>query len=147
MRERLKRDRTLGAEQKVNRESALPRYVHFSWNSTIIRHTPQALTSILDGYREGITWIFEHILNESKAFKLEEKKANVYLVSLHKTVGPTSKASSEFYFKAPLEANLVFSEEDSGAVVCEILRRKGDYLTFIQFYCYVWSHFNRKVDS
>jgi hypothetical protein len=48
--------------------------------------------------------------------------------------------------KKLLEVNLKFSIEDTDTdcqiIICEIIRRKGDYLSFLSLYCYIWSKFN-----
>ena len=51
----------------------------------------------------------------------------------------TPECQSVIPLSKPLEMNLVFSYSDTDRViVCEILRRKGDYLSFLGFYAYAW---------
>ena len=91
-----------------------------------------------------------------KSFKIEAKnKPNVFMISLAKQVISKQKEENKseetadkenFYFLKPLQVNLAFyqlSGADSEVVVCECFRRKGDYLTFVQFYCFLWGFFNQ----
>jgi len=63
----------------------LPKYVHFSWNSTIIRHRFQVgydLPKILEAYKRAVRVLFDEVIKIPQSFKLEKKKPNVYMISL-----------------------------------------------------------------
>lgn len=47
------------------------------------------------------------------------------------------------FFKRCIQANIVFSDHN-GVFTTEILRRKGDYLSFMKFYSFMFQHFNKE---
>ena len=90
------------------------------------------MSEILDQYKIGIS---EKL--GLKDFSIEKKKrSNVFLVEI--TPDPQN---TKRLFRKLLDINIVFSDHN-GVYTTEILRRKGDYLSFMEFYGKMFEHFN-----
>ena len=120
----------------------VPVYIPFSWNTPIIRHTFQrgySMQAILDEFKVATTKMFEQLGVETPTFQLTQKLDNMFLIQ----IDAVPVGASKRLFKRLIQVNVVFSDHN-GVYTTEILRRMGDYLSFMRFYASMFQHFNCK---
>ena len=84
----------------------------------------------------------DHIDQNSFRIVNYTSKKNVFILQLGKNDACDPKNQNKIILKKDLEAHMVFSAEKGETLICELFRRKGDYLSFINTYVYLWNTFN-----